>query len=78
MNKDEANRTVLSEYNRPWLFYGISIIIPWALWFTAGYLSYHVKSTVLPQSIDVLYTGLTDQTRFLVAREVAKSNCGLL
>jgi len=51
MNKDEANRTVLSEYNRPWLFYGISIIIPWALWFTAGYLSYNVASTVLLQSI---------------------------
>ncbi len=30
---------VVARYRRPWLFYGLSTAIPWALWFTAGYLS---------------------------------------
>jgi membrane protease YdiL (CAAX protease family) len=30
----------LRNYNRTYLFYGLSIGIPWALWFLAGYLSY--------------------------------------
>jgi hypothetical protein len=31
---------MVSEYRRPLLFYGLSIAIPWALWFAAAYLSH--------------------------------------
>jgi len=31
---------MLEKYNRPFLFYGLSLIIPWGLWFTVAYLSH--------------------------------------
>ncbi|MDR0447222.1 MAG: CPBP family intramembrane metalloprotease [Treponema sp.] len=30
----------LEKYKRPFLFYGIAVIIPWALWFTMGAISH--------------------------------------
>ena len=32
---------VVARYQHPWLFYGIATAIPWALWFTAGWISHH-------------------------------------
>lgn len=30
---------MLEKYNKPFFFYGFSLLIPWSLWFTAGYIS---------------------------------------
>jgi len=35
---------MLKNYNRPWFFFSVSIIIPWILWFSAGYLSHRTDS----------------------------------
>ena len=35
---------MLKNYNRPWFFFSVSIIIPWVLWFLAGYLSHRTDS----------------------------------
>jgi CAAX amino terminal protease family protein len=35
---------MLKNYNRPWFFFSVSIIIPWVLWFSAGYLSHRTDS----------------------------------
>jgi len=42
-----------SNYNRPVLFFGLSIAIPWALWFYVGYLSYLPEQ---PHSLVVFYS----------------------
>ena len=31
---------ILEKYNRPVFFYGLSMLIPWALWFAAAYISH--------------------------------------
>jgi len=33
-------RTIIEKYRHPFLFYGLSITIPWAFWFVAAYLSH--------------------------------------
>lgn len=35
---------MIEKYNRPFLFYGLSLIIPWILWFSAAYIS-HLPNT---------------------------------
>ena len=35
---------MLKNYNRPWFFFSVSIIIPWILLFLAGYLSHRTDS----------------------------------
>lgn len=30
----------IHRYRHPWIFYGLSTVIPWTLWFTAAYLSH--------------------------------------
>jgi|SRR5699024_1704746 len=32
-------RNIIERYRHPWLFYTLSVMIPWIFWFTAGYLS---------------------------------------
>lgn len=40
-NRETHNQAlVIIKHNRPLTFYLLSIIIPWALWFTAGYFSH--------------------------------------
>lgn len=31
---------IIEKYNRPVFFYGLSLLIPWVLWFTAAYISH--------------------------------------
>ncbi len=31
---------IIEKYNRPVFFYGLSLLIPWILWFTAAYISH--------------------------------------
>jgi len=38
---------MLNRYSRPVFFYGLSLLIPWALWFTAAYLSHLPDQTSL-------------------------------
>jgi len=39
---------IIEKYNRPILFYGLSLLIPWIFWFTAAYISH------LPEKNDLL------------------------
>ena len=32
--------SIVKRYRRPWLFFGISLVVPWAFWFVAGAVSY--------------------------------------
>ena len=32
--------SILQRYHHPFLFYGFSMVIPWILWFVAGYVSH--------------------------------------
>ena len=43
----------LRNYNRPFLFFGLSIVIPWVLWFFVGYLSYLPEQ---PHGLVILYS----------------------
>ncbi|PID98123.1 MAG: CPBP family intramembrane metalloprotease domain-containing protein [Actinomycetales bacterium] len=42
---------IIKRYRHPWLFFFLATAIPWALWFTAGYLSRQVARTA---TIDVV------------------------
>jgi len=37
-----VNTKIIERYNRPIFFYGLSLVIPWTLWFGAAYIS-HLK-----------------------------------
>ncbi len=37
---------MLAKYNRTLFFYGLSLIIPWLLWFITAYISYHFTKLV--------------------------------
>ena len=45
----------LEKYNRPFLFYGIAVLVPWALWFTVAAISrsplWEVKSWLIFASV---------------------------
>jgi membrane protease YdiL (CAAX protease family) len=38
--KTTEQKSIIKKYKRPYLFYLLSSVIPWALWFLAGYLSH--------------------------------------
>ncbi len=40
VERPQALDPIIKRYRHPWLFFGLSTAIPWALWFTAGYLSH--------------------------------------
>lgn len=45
----------IERYRRPWLFYGLSTAVPWALWFGAAYLSHlSPASQLLALGVSVL------------------------
>src|SRR5699024_2561341 len=45
---------MIEKYNRPILFYALSIIIPWALWFVTAYVSHLEPTTFYRITRDVL------------------------
>ncbi|MFH2134837.1 MAG: CPBP family intramembrane glutamic endopeptidase [Pseudomonadota bacterium] len=46
---------IIERYRHPWLFYGLSTAIPWALWFAAAYLSHlSPANELLAVSVGVL------------------------
>ena len=38
---------MIEKYNKPFVFYGLSLLIPWILWFTVAYLSHLESQTQL-------------------------------
>ncbi len=48
----------INRYKHPVLFYSLSIILPWAFWFSAGYISHLTPTTDL-------YTGLASILAFI-------------
>ncbi len=41
----------LRDYSRPWLFFGLSIAIPWALWLPVAWMSHHPG--ILPRETEI-------------------------
>lgn len=40
MKTTEQKPTIIKSYKSPFAFYALSIVIPWSLWFLAGYISH--------------------------------------
>lgn len=47
MNTKEQKNQMIKRYKNPLIFYVLSIVIPWSLWFLAGYLSHKEPFTPL-------------------------------
>lgn len=45
MEAQQINQQIIKRYKRPLAFYILSIIIPWGLWFLAGYVSHLEQQT---------------------------------
>lgn len=37
------NTNIIEKYNKPIFFYGLSLVIPWILWFVAAYISHLIE-----------------------------------
>jgi len=55
MKTSETTEQIIKKYNKPVLFYFLSIAIPWVLWFLSAYLSHR---TPLTGQLE-LFTGIT-------------------
>lgn len=55
---ETETKKIIKKYKHPLLFYSLATIIPWALWFLAGFIS-HIK----PHS--KLYLGIARVTAFI-------------
>lgn len=48
----------MKKYNKPFLFFGLSLLIPWVLWFTVAYLSHKADNNYLVLQGILELTGL--------------------
>ena len=48
---------MIEKYNRLYIFYGLSLLIPWALWFAVAYLSY-IPEQSLPLQVAEQFLGM--------------------
>ena len=48
----------MKKYNKPFLFFGLSLLIPWVLWFTVAYLSHKPENNYLVLQGILELTGL--------------------
>jgi membrane protease YdiL (CAAX protease family) len=55
MKTSETTEQIIKKYNKPVLFYFLSIAIPWVLWFLSAYLSHRTPFTGQLE----LFTGIT-------------------
>ncbi|MCU0459917.1 MAG: CPBP family intramembrane metalloprotease [Bacteroidales bacterium] len=61
METDTKTKQIIKKYDKPLLFYILSIAIPWALWFLSAYLSHRTPFTRTMETL----TGITSFTGLL-------------